>query len=235
MKQFFEEYKNARIEYFIKGEKPALLVLSGTHGDEYHCIRSVKKYLEIYEDQLPDFLFIPFVSPTAVKQKTRVNELGFDTNRKYFDNSNDPEVIANIHIIKKYKFDLCVDFHEDPDQDSFYTYDSGGIEKQYLDSMFRRIKKEHVGLMTGYDDPADPGLGFYFKDGYKNCSINECARGDIWKWGLEEKVFKRIINPEIPVKVNHEVKDNVVKIIFEDVLLKTKYNNSQNIVDLTSK
>src|SRR3989344_8617189 len=91
---------NPDFYYFLKGSHPKLLIHSGTHGDEYEVIDLVEKYIRRYEAKLPDFIFVPKVSPSAVAAKTRKNSQNADINRTFSTNSIDPEVRENIKILK---------------------------------------------------------------------------------------------------------------------------------------
>ncbi len=93
------EVGETKLKYFIKGSNPRLLIHSGTHGDEWGVIEPVKLAVKKYEDQLPDFVFVPEVSPSAVMNRTRVNSGSVDLNRSFTEGTNESEVLANMKII----------------------------------------------------------------------------------------------------------------------------------------
>jgi predicted deacylase len=120
------------VEYFQKGELPQWLIIAGQHGDESGVIHSLRTYLEVAGDRLPDFLCMPVISPSALQAGTRLNAYGHDTNRVFTRHSSDPEVQAAIQIIHGQHFALVLSFHEDPDQEAFYLYDSEVIAPPHL-------------------------------------------------------------------------------------------------------
>ena len=98
---------------------------SGTHGDGNSEVTDcVTRYIDTHQSELPDYVYIPELSPTAVKLKRR-NLFGHDLNREFIHEPIDPEVITAMKILDPFTFSLCIAFHEDPDRrTSFYMYDS---------------------------------------------------------------------------------------------------------------
>lgn len=209
------------ITYHLSGDNPQLLLISGTHGDEYEVISSTKKYVEMYKNRLPPFLFIPECSPSAVKLKTRTNDRGIDLNRSFDKNSSDPEVMAIKEIVSHFQFSLCVSFHEDPQTDQFYLYDSEKMESDKLNTLKVTIKQTGIGLYNVIDDPSDPVLGFKINDGYITLPLdqNEPSTLTFWGWGLRRGIFSHIYNPEIPGKISLNQKDDIVRILFDLLIL----------------
>lgn len=209
-------------EYFEKGTNPKLLIHSGTHGDEFEVIQFVKEAVEKYEDRLPDFIFVPVVSPSAVSMKTRSNNNGKDLNRIFFSDSKDFEVIENIKIIKNHKFDFCITFHEDPEYFDYYIYDEGTNleESKKVLANNQNIKNLGINLLNGVDDPSDPDLGSVFVDGYKKFVVSETENttGMLTSYLITEGITKRILAPEIPGKLNLKQKEMIVDQIFRDLL-----------------
>lgn len=225
MKKFIKTLGEVKIEYYINGKNPKLLILSGTHGDEYEIIECLRK--EIYKrlEKLPDFLYIPVVSPSAVDQRKRQNKDGKDLNRSFFDNSNINEVKTNISILEGHHFDICLSFHEDPEYKDFYMYDFHGadLEKSStLEKLRKEIRSLGVGLLNGIDDPSDPTLGNVFLNGYKYYPPNESgdtSSGFFAYWAFSKGIIKRYINPEIPGKLDPNTKEKIVDIIFRNIIL----------------
>lgn len=211
-------------EYYIKGDNPTLLIHSGTHGDEYGVINAVRRCVEKYEDKLPDFVFVPVVSPSAVKAKIRVNSNGFDLNRIFFSDSKEIEVIENIKVLDGYKFDLMVSFHEDPVSEEYYIYDSGFDlnESEKIKSYNQKLKKLGFKLLNGLDDPDDPILGYEFKEGYKKFieMNNDKNNGMITVWAMLEKGVNECLVPETPGILSMEKKELIVDTFFKDLLIK---------------
>lgn len=215
---------NPKLYYFISGKNPKLLIHSGTHGDEYLVTDFVSEAVLKYKKELPPFIFVPIVSPSAVERKTRVNESGTDMNRGFFSDSLDPEVQANIEIVKKEKFDLFVSFHEDWEFSDYYIYDWGysKTKNELVLKHNRWLKDNSVGLFNGVDDPLDLALGYEFVEGY-NKSIhlgNDKDSGIISDWILNREISKEYLLPEIPQRLSREKKKMIVDSFFSDVILK---------------
>ncbi|MBI3385339.1 hypothetical protein HY030_04060 [Candidatus Gottesmanbacteria bacterium] len=95
-----------KLDYFIHGQDPKLLLDSGTHGDEYDIIPLVENSVKKYLNQLPSFIYIPQISPSSVALKARNNKDNLNINRSYFTNSEVEEIKAVQKIIENYHFDL---------------------------------------------------------------------------------------------------------------------------------
>lgn len=209
---------------YLKGTNPKLLIMSGTHGDEFEVVDSVKKSVEKYSKQLPDYLYIPIVSPSAIKLKARVNENGKDLNRSFFDNSPIKEVETVIETIKPHIFDLCISFHEDPEFDKdTYIYDAFGPDinnTQQLRDFREEVLSIDIKLLNGLDDPTDPVLGNRFVDGYHWWPpIKENKNGFFPDWAFTKGYIKRYLNPEIPGKLPIAKKDQLVELYFKHFIL----------------
>lgn len=209
--------------YYISGNDPKLLVHTGTHGDEWEVAGLVENYLKTNEKILPDFVFVPEVSPSAVKNKTRQNNLKNDLNRCFFSDSNDPEVQANIEILKNRNFDLMLSFHEDPDFPEYYIYDVGleNTTDELILEHNRLLSSKGIELLNGVDDPNDINLGYEFREGYRKF-VHKIEEDDgmISSWVFNRKIIKEYLLPEIPGKANLETKKYIVESFFEEVVLK---------------
>lgn len=222
VKKYQEVVGKAKVLYYIFGERPKILLDSGTHGDEFEVIGSVEKAIKKYISLMPSFIYIPEISPSAVRLRTRVNENDKDLNRSFLDKGQEDEAKAVMKIIGKYHFDLNVSFHEDEDKSEFYFYDSEAMDKSVLKKIREEVEKLGVGLFNGIDDENDPILRKKIKDGHFVCSKeeNEEENGFLWTWLYRNKKIKRIILPEIPGKVSQEKKDEIVDVFFREVILK---------------
>lgn len=209
-------------EYYIKGPNPKLLIHSGTHGDEYEVIDFVRKAVEKYENLLPDFLFVPVVSPSAVRARKRFNVNGKDLNRVFFSDSTEIEVQENIKVLNNYKFDLMVSFHEDPDFLDYYIYDESKDERisNLVLKHNQKLKELGVGLLNGVDDPNDPHLGHMFVEGYAKFehTEEEVHDGTATLWAIVESKASDCLVPEIPGKLDLSKKELVVDSFFKDIL-----------------
>lgn len=221
---------NGKLVYFVSSDEPKLLIHSGTHGDESEVTDFVIESLEKYKDQLPPLIFVPEVSPSAVKLGTRNNYLNHDMNRTFLSDSTDPEVLANIEVVKNKKFDLFVSFHEDPTQTNYYLYDVGYKvpENDLVMKHNMLLKNKGVDLLNGIDDPDDPDLGYELKDGYIKMvhPKNYHDDGTISAWVLNRHITDEYLLPEIPGKHNRDTKRMIVDTFFSEVILKSFYRDS---------
>lgn len=225
MRQLIKVLGKTEIPYFVSGESPTLLIHSGTHGDESGVIESVRTAVEKYEKQLPDFLFVPTISPSAVAAQTRANMDGLDLNRSFFDDSRVSEIEANLSIVRGHKFDLMVTFHEDAFWEStFYLYDINcGIDGDKAWENFKaEIEVLGLNLLNGTDDPKDPTLNFSFVDGYHyfSAAAEGYLGGSFDAWAIRNGVIKGALVPEIPGKLTQEKKNKVVDLFFRRFLVK---------------
>lgn len=221
--------KHARDEcvYYTKGSNPSLLILSGTHGDEFGVINSVEGVVKELELKLPDFMFIPAVSPSAVQRKTRVNRDEIDINRDFSTSPKSSEVRCIMEIMRGLKFDLCLSFHEDNEFEDFYLYDSlENSNSSEIRSIQNDIRALGVGLYTGCDDKHDPCLDNQIREGYfSQYNASEGRReGTFLLWASREGVAGRVVEPEVPMNASDEIKQQIVHIVFKNLCLQTKGN-----------
>ena len=210
------------VEYFVHGDSPKLLIHSGTHGDEYESIPLILKFIKENIERLPDFVFVPNVSPSAVKLKTRRNERGIDINRSFSNKATDPETLANMKIASLYNYETCVSFHEDPGVNYFYIYDSGIVDDKTLSAIREEISNMGIELLSGFDDPTDPALGYKFEKGYRRFpnKHNDINNGTFWGWAMEKGRIKNMIIPEIPGETSKSNKEKIISLIFNSVLIR---------------
>jgi hypothetical protein len=155
--------------YYQNGESPRSLYISGFHGDEHEIIHVLKDVLHQKASELPDFVFLPVASPSAVQKRTRYNASGNDLNRCFQKEIKDPEAQAVVDIVNNYDFELSFSFHEDPEMhEEFYFYDSDEMTALQLQEFRKMFAKHDAQLYSGVDDPNDSALGFPIVDGYWN-------------------------------------------------------------------
>ena len=204
-------------QFVQKGEHPTLLLLSGMHGDEHESISIIQAYVNSHENELPDFIYIPEVSPSAVAQKTRTNANGHDINRSFFQSGFDNEATSCMNILSNHSFSLCLDFHEDPDhRKEFYLYDTGILPDDILEKLRSRIVDIGFSLLDGVDDPTDPTLGYMVDKGYvtMNGDIDQTDTGFASGWMIRHGVSDRVITLEIPGKSKLSDKNRLIESIF---------------------
>lgn len=225
MRPLIKVLGKTQIPYFVKGDSPTLLIHAGTHGDEYGVINSVRTAVAKYEDRLPDFIFVPLVSPSAVAARTRVNIDGLDLNRNFFDDSLVSEVEANLAIVRDHKLEMMVTFHEDPYwKSTFYLYDinCGLGAKAAWKEFTNGIEGVGLTLLNGADDSGDPVLNYTFEEGYRyfTKAVEGYRGGSFDAWAIRNGVLKKALIPEVPGKLSQAKKNKVVDLFFHKFLLK---------------
>lgn len=205
------------LRYVQKGECPLWLIHTGTHGDESGVIDSVRKYLEVNWNKMPDFLWVIEVSPSAVELETRKNKYGHDLNRCFRDGADDPEFSANLALLSGRQFADFISVHEDPDHfNTFYCYDSYDAQNDSrLWDFFNKIFARGIHGFTGVDDPNDPVLRNDIKNGYRFLE-QEIEDGTTFDYFYRIGCVRgRRLNPEVPGLASQETKDFVVKAFFD--------------------
>lgn len=210
------------LDYFQKGEQPSLLIHSGLHGDEHSIIPLVQRAITQFEPQLPDFIYVPRVSPGAVAAGTRSNGRGLDLNRSFVPDAQEPEVLANQALVSQHHFSLLISFHEDTNFDGFYLYDSHyPYHRHQFHNFSQNLKQANLPLYTGLDDPSDPSLGYTVVNGHALWTITTHTKlnGTFDDWAFRHKIIDRLVMPEIPSRWSTQQKQVVINHIFTDLIL----------------
>lgn len=207
--------------YYTQGSHPRILLFSGMHGNEYESGRILTNYLADYASTLPDFVYIPEVSPSAVVAQTRTNAYDHDINRQFILHTQDPEAKAVMHIVEPYKFNLCIDIHEDPDRTmSLYIYDTSHMSQEELEAYRSCIQTTDARLYTGIDDIDDEHLMLQVDKGYVCLGYeksNETA-GFSSRWLYETGIAKRTFTVEIPGKAEGTLKKSIILVLIPYLL-----------------
>lgn len=215
--------------YYISGSQPELYIDCGTHGDEYGIVPLVEKAVLKYEKELPSFIYVPVVCPSGVSLKTRENKDGIDLNRSFLKNSMISEVQFLAKVMSDYNFKLSVTWHEDPTKDVVYLYDTGTVDERDLVGFRRRVRLLDAPLFTGFgwegteakrwkDDPVLEGKiikGYVANSPSKNTSEN----GEFATWSVTREHTQRVINPEIGTGFTPEMKEKLIEVFFEEIVL----------------
>lgn len=216
-------------KFHLKGTNPTLLIVSGIHGDEAETVPLVEKAVEKYYDRLPDFLYIPAASPSALKLGTRKNGDGVDMNRSFKSDTTIPEVRVLMNLWSQYSFELFLEIHEDPELSEFYLYDGETDENmagrnlvgtKKLEKLFGDIQGFGVKLFDGIDDPDDPDLGYEVKNGYSRWPMVHNDHGAESWLIIDEHRLKQVINPEIPGIISTDKKAEIIDAVFRRLILK---------------
>ncbi len=223
MKKYTHSLGSVRINYYLHGSSPQLAIHSGTHGDEYQVINALHQIIKKYLAILPDFIYIPVMSPSSVSRKTRNNLEGLDLNRSFFEGTPSQEAEAIMDLSQKFPAHSCISFHEDPAQKSFYLYDTcGNMSNTGELSRFQKLLlKDGFSLFSGIDDPDDPILRFNFVDGYGSFSFEDSQKtfGTFACWAIQSGVIKRELMPEIPGQIASTQKLKLVDSIFQNLII----------------
>lgn len=217
--------KHNGLGYFKHGYQPKLLIHSGTHGDEYGVIEPVKRVVKKYQNKLPECLLVPEVSKSAVGLKTRKNRYGRDLNRHFSRRSKDPEIRANIELLKGRSFELCLNFHEDLDHENlFYLYDTHRMSGKCKSRLNRSLESLGIGRFSGIDDAKDPELGCLIIDGYRDFGIKKDRKdsGMLSAFGIRSGWIERTLTIEVPGKASPVMKEKVVEAVM-GTFLKTGF------------
>jgi hypothetical protein len=192
------------IAYHQKGNFPKLIIHSGTHGDEYHVIAPLKRVVARLYNELPDFIYVPEVSPSAVALKTRINGRKNDLNRVFWQANDDPEIVANKQIIAPASGAIAITFHHDighndAGENTYYMYDSAKLSEQQLSWLQESLKAVKIPLLNGVDDPYDEDLSTHFVDGYVSIQSQPTFEGTfIDDWARYHSHVSRMLTVEVP-------------------------------------
>jgi predicted deacylase len=219
MRWLTHSYGRTQLTYTVTEKKPTIFIVSGFHGDESESITPLIQAVTQYEHILPPFLFVPVVSPTAVKLKTRTNEHAIDINRSYFLDTQEEEAKALMTLLENYSFETVYSFHEDPDYTSFYMYDYGNHQQiEQIGKLLRALQRHGISLFTGIDDPSDTTLEHMVIDGYvgidESNDISKIEYGFFSEYMFSMNKCKRDYTFEIPGMVSTEKKFEIIDIIF---------------------
>lgn len=202
--------------YYIHGNHPRILLFSGMHGNEYESGKILTKYLTKHASTLPDFVYIPEVSPSAVAAGTRKNSYDHDINRQFTHHTDDPEALSIMTIVQPYIFNLCIDIHEDPDRTmSCYIYDTAHMTSAELEAYRSCIQTTKARLYTGVDDIDDEHLMLQVDKGYVSLGYDASSEtaGFSSRWLYEKGIAKRTFTVEIPGKAPASLKDSIIRVL----------------------
>ncbi|MDO8584903.1 MAG: hypothetical protein Q7R85_02140 [bacterium] len=214
-------YCGMTLRYYTHGKNPKWLIHSGTHGNEWGVIAPVTEYLRAHAQDMPNFIFVPEMSPSAVRLRRRRNASGNDVNRMFADESPDTEVRANLMLMYTGTFDLLLTFHEDHERSNkWYLYDTDDAsESKEIQNLFADAAKIGVNPHSGSDWK---GVGSvvirngYFSEQWRGGGFTrKRLAGQATVYAVRKGIAKRGITLEIPQRAPREVKEKLVAIIFQ--------------------
>jgi murein peptide amidase A len=105
-------------------------IFAAIHGDEPATASGLVKFVELLDESpelARDFcLFIyPVCNPTGFEDDTRYSRRGRDLNREFWNNSNEPEVLALQTELYTHAFDGIISLHADDTTDGVYGFARG--------------------------------------------------------------------------------------------------------------
>ena len=120
-----------------------VLMTSGTHGDEPAGPEAVLHFLSRDHTELLqhfNFLILPCINPYGYERDRRENREGEDINRAF---GKDHVAEANIvkKVLRKQRFDVFIEFHEDWEATGFYLYEGHREERGIGPEIIRRVEK----------------------------------------------------------------------------------------------
>ena len=104
-------------------ERPRVLLIAGTHGDEPAGVEAALRLLERKTERPPaHFEILPCVNPHGYIRNRRLNSGGDDLNWSYL-RLDLPEIAAVHQVADNQRFDAVIDLHEDWESPGFYIYE----------------------------------------------------------------------------------------------------------------
>lgn len=164
--------------------KKRVILSAGIHGDEPAGVEAILRFIEDIRGKAKkgirkwereyQFVILPCTNPTGYESGTRENILGIDLNRN-FGSKNPPEEVAIIqNALKRGRFDLYMDFHEDTDGEGFYLYEVLGNGGNHLaEEVIKKISRKY---------PVDLRERI---DGFPNCGGVICPQREKKKFPLK--------------------------------------------------
>ena len=186
------------------------------HGDEYGSGKLLDSLLRDKKISVPEYLYIPAVSPSAVSRQTRKNSQEHDINRQFHDDTADREAKNIMSIVSPYHFSIVIDIHEDPDRtQAFYVYDNARMTKRELETYRTAVHQTDARLYTGIDDLEDENLGCHVEKGYYSFRSDwdedtDKDAGFFSKWAIRRGIANRVFTVEIPGKAPLKLKRQLI-------------------------
>ncbi len=212
-------YYHQGLSYYLSGPNPKLLLGSGLHGNEYRVIPLLIKTILKIHNQLPQFLLIPQLSPSACQLKNRCNAQGIDVNRCFADNQNtDQEVLAIKSLVQKFSpYKTVLTIHEDLEKSKAYLYAGTALaEDKKIQAWQKNMQVKGINLLNGKDDPNDSALGVNFTNGVFTFNPQtETFKETFETWASLQAGAEKNLTLEIP----HLATEKIRKYIIEQSIL----------------
>ena len=119
------------------GDPIRIGIFAGIHGDEPAGVYAAVNLLQMLERQ-PEiargyWLYVyPVCNPTGFEQRTRCSARGYDLNREFWNNSDEPEVRCLETELWTHAFDGIVSLHSDDTSAGMYGFVRGATLSKHL-------------------------------------------------------------------------------------------------------
>ncbi len=218
----FQKIHHAGIDCFIReiaSSDRRILITAGLHGDEGSIIPLLEDFLFEFEGISDSIVFIPRMSPSALRSGRRLNDSGHDSNRLFGRKQDDPEHNGVVETIDQHApYDLVVSFHEDVDYPETYVYDTGRqLPLSKVIDWRYEVQQLGIPLLNGLDDPNDPELQHVFVDGYNHIS-HPGRDGQLETWIVLSGLTPQSLTIEIPSSLTSEQKTELIWITFQKLI-----------------
>lgn len=218
------------------GERPTAAFMAGIHGDEGSIIpplREIMKALsEHLEKPIGDHIHCLEAHPEALVQKSRVVD-GIDVNREFglTTNPDHPHASRLATVIHNHPdLHTLFTFHEDTEDDRFYFYyqpptrefgEQDRVVYELRDRLLEKVQALGIGL---YNDIDDPTLGNMVVNGFSLCPADGVHDGTFEMWAVNKTYVNhpnltRAFAFEIPGKLSHEKKIEILAVVFTDFIV----------------
>lgn len=220
MERQVETCGKTTLPYYIRGRFPEWLIDTFTHGNEGGVMKSVRCFIAGNEERMPDFLWVPEVSPSAAKRGRRRNARDVDVNRVFRDDTTEEEALVNMAVWQQHRFTFHLSFHEDPERTGeFYVYDTADApESPEILGLLAAAESYNLRRYTGYDAPKSPlrvkVRNGYFSEWWKGGGFKVRAlAGQATVYTVTKGIAGRGFTIEVPGKATQERKNAIVAAI----------------------
>lgn len=164
-----ERYGSSETTYYIYSKDnipPEIALFFLMHPNESDTYYAGIAALESKLAVMPSFLLVPMASMTGSGMEYTHNGFFNNLNREIKPRTDDEEAIILKKIVTKHgPFHAAYTFHQDYEY-PFYLYHEGSTEGFDMERIRCVAQKNDIAIQDGAeDDPNDPALGYYIKNG----------------------------------------------------------------------
>ena len=116
--------------------RPSIYLSAGIHGDEAAATEGLVNWVEKNPHVIRKsrVLIFPCLNPWGLANNCRLDSRGRDLNR-CFNKSRVPQILAQMKIIGRSRFDLALMLHEDFDAHGLYIYEIAGKRPYWAEAL----------------------------------------------------------------------------------------------------